>query len=244
VKRLGLLVLVCVATPAYAGKHPRFEPTDLELEDPGTTELDLQFGPALNSDGWRVLTPDFEADFGVLPNLELDLDGAYAFDGNANVVDNLWPSVKVGLGDWRDDTTKRAWALGLQAGPKLPIAPDNHGVGFEAIALFGYMVGRVHLVFDLGGLIDPHDASAPRPKGFEAGVDLELVLVPDKWSLLGELGGVRYVSDDAHQLATTAGVQYSPNDHVDLSLVALTGFADGSDKFALLAGVSLHLGLF
>ncbi|CAN5768860.1 hypothetical protein BH11MYX2_BH11MYX2_14580 [soil metagenome] len=55
---------------------------------------------------------------------------------------------------------------------------------------------------------------------------------------------MRYVSDDAHQLATTVGIQYWPTGRIDLSLVALTGFASASDELALLAGISTKLGLF
>lgn len=134
--------VLCLATTAHAGKHPRFEPTDLELEDPGTAEIDLQLGVVRGQDLWRVMMPDFELDLGVLSNVELDLDGAYAIeDGAHQLPDNLWLSVKLGLADWHDAVAQHAWAIGVQAGPKLPIAPDNHGVGVEGLALVGYTAG-------------------------------------------------------------------------------------------------------
>ena len=93
------------------------------------------------------------------------------------------------------------------------------------------------------GLVDPRLIGS-RPRGFEAGLDLELVLVPDRWSLLGELGGVHYLSSDSDQLSATAGIQFSPTDMLDVSLVALVGFLAGSDQYGLLVGVSPKLKLF
>jgi hypothetical protein len=239
VRRLAVVTLMSLATPASAAKHPRFEPTDLELEDAGTAELDLQVGVLRGQDAWRTVMPDFELDLGVAPTIEIDLDGAYALDGDRDQLpDDLWPSVKLGIGE------HRAWAIGVQAGPKLPLAPDSHGVGVEGLALLGHVAGRLHVVLDVGGLVDPHTGSSARPVGAEAGVDVEVALVPDAWSVLGELGGVHYLSADPDQLDATAGVQYSPTPRIDLSLVVLVGLAPGSDRYGVLFGISPKLRLW
>lgn len=231
-------VLLLASAVAHAKKHPRFEPTDLELEDPGTTELDLQVGPVQGPDASRIVVPDFELDLGILPNVELGLDGAFAIEGGHAAPDNLWASVKLGLWDARD-ADGDAWAIGVQAGPKLPVANDAHGVGVEGLVLVGRMLGRVHLVGQIGGLVDPRTATMPRPYGVEGGIDLDLDLDDhDHWSLLGELGGLWYGSPDASQLSATLGIQYSPNQWLDLSVVALAGFLAGSDPYGLLVGVS------
>jgi len=52
--------------PARARPRPHFEPTDLDLEDTGVLELDLQLGPVRGPDAWRVMLPDFELDLGLL----------------------------------------------------------------------------------------------------------------------------------------------------------------------------------
>lgn len=243
-------MLVGLAAPARAAKHPRFEPTDLELERPGTLELDTQLGIVRGPDAYRMVMPDFEVDLGILANVELDLDGAYAIEGappdgptvfDHQAPDNLWPSVKVGLFDWHDAAAQRAWAIGAQLGPKLPIAADNHGVGAEGLLMLGHADGRLHVVLDVGGVVDPRVGTTARPRGIEGGVDVELELVSDRWSLLGELGGIHYVSADADQLAATGGIQFSPSARLDLSLVALVGLASGSDRFGVLVGVSPKL---
>lgn len=240
-------MLLVLATNAHARKHPRFEPTDLELERAGSLEIDLQLGLIKGRDASRVVVPDFELDLGILSGVELDIDGAYALEGapsdgptllDHQAPDNLWLSAKLGIADWHDDAMQSAWAIGAQAGPKLPVAADNHGVGVEGLVLVGHMAGALHVVLDLGALVDPREGVGPRPVGLEAGIDLELELVPDTWSLLGELGGVYYTSPDDDQLATTAGVQYSPSPAIDLSLVTMVGLAAGSDTFGVLFGVS------
>ena len=59
------------AALARATPRPRFEPTDLEWENTGVAELDLQFGPVRGQGPWRIVVPDFELDLGLLPWLEI-----------------------------------------------------------------------------------------------------------------------------------------------------------------------------
>lgn len=246
--------LALVASSAHARPQPRFEPTDLELEQPGVTELDLQLGPVRGPGAWRLVTPDFELDLGLTSRVELDLDGAYAFEGvtpgspgstlfDHTAPDNLWLSAKLGLADWRDPVRDRAIALGLQIGPKLPVANGASGLGFESQVLLGATWGGSHLVLDLGALYDPSVAGA-RPRGLEAGIDLQLELVPDRWAILGEIGGVHYLSSDADQLSATAGLQFSPTPMLDLSVVALVGVLSGSDPYGVLFGISPKLAVW
>src|SRR5436190_20858536 len=82
----SILIALLVATlpsVAHAARHvrPIFEPTDLELEDPGTMEADLQLGFVRGKDAGRVVIPDVELDLGLTRVVELDLDGAYAIEG-------------------------------------------------------------------------------------------------------------------------------------------------------------------
>ena len=71
---LGALGL---ARPAHAAKaRPLFEPTDLELQETGFLEVDAQLGMMRSADGpARAVIPNYEVNLGVLPNLELDVDG-------------------------------------------------------------------------------------------------------------------------------------------------------------------------
>ncbi len=254
--RAALAALVVAAQPgvAEARPQPRFEPTDLELEEPGVTEIDLQLGPVRGQGPWKLVTPDFEIDLGLLPRLELDLDGAWAFEGvtpgspgstlfDHTAPDNLWLSAKIGIADWRDPERDRAVAIGLQVGPKLPVANGASGLGLEVLALVGSVWSGSHLVINFGGLYDP-SVMGGRPRGIEAGLDLELELVPDRWSILGELGGVSYVSSDPNQLSGTAGLQFSPTKMLDLSVVFLVGFLSGSDQYGLLFGASPKFALW
>lgn len=253
--RIAAAFVLLTSSHAVAGRaQPRFEPTDLELEQTGVVDIDLQLGPVRGQGPWRLVTPDFELDLGVLPWLELDLDGAYAFEGatpgsmgatffDHAAPDNLWLSAKLGIADWHDRSTDRAFALGVQAGPKLPVANDTSGIGLEALALVGIVVGRTHLVLNLGGLVDPR-VTGSRARGLEGGIDLEVEIVPDRWSLLGEIGGVHYVSADPDQLSATLGIQYSPSEMLDVAIVGLVGVLSGSDQYGLLVGVSPKLALF
>jgi hypothetical protein len=254
-RRLAALLLVAAVPVGAAERHqPRFEPTDLELEDPGVLDLDFQLGPVQSQGPWRLVVPDFEIDLGILNWLELDLDGAWAFEGASpgpgptffdhTAPDNLWLSVKIGLLDTHAEDSHNAWALGVQVGPKLPAAPDTSGVGVEGLLLVGRYIDRTHLVLNLGGFIDPAVAGQ-RPAALEAGLDIDIDLdAAGTFSFSGELAGAAYLSGDPPQGAATAGVTWAARDDLDLSLVLLVGFLDGSDRVGLLFGVSPKLKLW
>jgi hypothetical protein len=225
-----------------------FEPTDLEVEDPGVAEVDLQLGPIRGPNAWRLVVPDFEVDLGLTREVELEVDGAVAVEDRSGDFDhlspdNLWVSAKVGLGDvvfdegHGDDDLRLAY--GFQVGPKLPTAREAQGIGIEGLGLVGVHWRRTLVVLNLGGLMDPSAGRAGRPAGFEGGFDLDQILDDGgMWSLTGELGGVLFTSDDGDQLTATAGFTYHATPMLDLSIVGLVGLTRGSDRGGVLLGIS------
>jgi hypothetical protein len=251
--RSPLLGVLCVVSTVLAAGTARavpvrrfFQPTDMEFEAPGTAELDMQFGLVRGEDAYRVSSPDFEFDLGLLSNLELDIDGEFAVAGpdtgeftfDRESPDNLWTSLKLGLLDYGDEAG--AWTAGIQLGPKLPLALGNTGVGVEGLVLVGWRIRQTQLVLNLGGLLDPiPDPNTPRPAAFEGGIDIARPLDADqRWTLSGGISGVRYVSPDNDQLNLTIGVTWSPTDTLDVSVLALGGVLSGGDRWGLLIGVS------
>jgi len=197
---LFTLVGLCTATRAQAAlRHrvPAFEPTDLDLEDPLTLELDMQFG-VLKRDGepnLRVFVPDFELDFGLTSRVELDVDGALSLDRQSGhftfAGDNLWVSTKLGFYADQDPLDPdRAWALGAQLGPRLPTAPHSAGTGFGAVLLGARMAPPWHFIVNLGAVLEPIDRSERlRSFALVSGLDLDYDLdVENRWSVLAELG--------------------------------------------------------
>ncbi len=252
---LVLLSVLGWAPGAQARRaRPLFEPTDLELEDPGVLELDMQFGMIRSRGPARIVVPDFELDVGLLRNVELDVDGAYAVEGPRSgpfrldhaAPDSLWTAAKIGFYDARDPDAQTAFAFGVQVGPKLPVASGSHGLGMEALALVGTAIDRTHLVWNAGGFIDPDpDAMPGRPTGVELGLDMDLDLdAGDRFSASAGVSSVYFLSHDADQLLATAGVTWSPIDALDVSLVGLVGFLQGSDRYGVLLGISPKLRLF
>jgi len=237
---------------ARRGVRPLFEPTDLELENPGVMEIDLQVGAIRSQGPWRAVVPDFELDFGLLRNVELDLDGAYAIEGPAvgpfafdhAAPDSLWLSMKLGLFDFEYEG--RGFALGIQGGPKLPVATGSHGVGVEGLLLIGINLGRTHLVVNLGAFLDPVPApDSGRPVALEAGLDLDQDIdAQGHWSFKGELSAVRFLSSDPNQLLATGGFAWSPRDEIELSVIGLWGFLAGNDRYGVLLGFSPKIRFF
>lgn len=246
-------VVLAYASTAYAAKHRRrriFEPTDLEMENPGVFELNLQAGAVRGGERWRTVAPDIELDFGLSRQLELDLDWAYAVEGpdsgdygfDRNAQDNLWASVKLMLIDNRDDDAHTAFGSGLQIGPTFPVAPGTHGIGGEGVWLAAFTLGGTQLALTAGGLIDPaEEGSTTRPIAVEGGLDLDADLdAAGRFSLLANLAAVHYFVEGDDQLTLTAGIAYDPNELVELSLVGLGGLAVSSvsDRYGALLGLS------
>ncbi len=133
------------------------------MEEAGVVEVDVQLGAIRSRGPWRVVVPDFEIDVGLLPWLELDLDGGYAIEGPAQgpfvfdhaAPDSLWPCLKLGLFGRQDDAAGQGFAAGWQVGPKVPVAAGSHGIGIETLALVGFMRGPFHAAVNLGGFVDP-----------------------------------------------------------------------------------------
>jgi hypothetical protein len=252
----GLFTLLglCAATAAKAELHHRvsaFEPTDLDLEDPLTLELDLQFG-VLKRDGepnLRVFAPDFELDFGLTSRVELDIDGALSFDRQSGRFtlgrDNLWVATKLGFYADQDPLDpERAWALGAQLGPRLPTAPHSAGTGFGAVLLGARMAAPWHLVANFGALLEPIDrAETLRSFAVVGGLDLDYDLDRDnRWSLLAELAGGYSFGPDPHDVHATLGIDFSATPRLDLSLVGYYGFLTGGDRAGLFLGVTTKFG--
>ena len=224
-----------------------FEPTDMEIEDAGVMDVDMQFGPVRGEDAWRVSVPDFEIDLGLGHGLELDLDGELAVGGPDDgdfvfdrfAPDNLWPAIKMGVLDFDDPDHDQGWAFGFQIGPKIPLAQGAQGTGFEGLLLLGWHLHKTTIVLNAGGLRDPSTNGDPHPSGFETGLDLDRPLdAAGHWSLDGSIGAVTYLTPDRDQLTTSAGITWSPSDMLDLSVSALYGWLDGGDRYGVLLGVS------
>ena len=241
--RLALVTaVVVVALPAMTGHavgasvRPIFEPTDLELIEPGMVEADLQLGFVRGQQAARLVIPDFELNLGLGSHVELDIDGAYAIQGPPGgtlsydhaAPDSLWVAAKVGVERW-------GLGWGFQAGPKLPVAPGTRGVGAEILLLVGRQDGRWHTAINGGAFIDP-DGGDGRPRGIEGGFDLAVAL--GAIALTAELGGVHFFSPDPYQLIGTAGIVWSQSEHLDLSLTAVALGLGGGDRYGVLLGVS------
>jgi hypothetical protein len=252
---ISILIAAHFAMPSRACARrvrPPFEPTDLQLENRGLLELDLQFGAIQSRDPARIVVPDFELDLGLRHDLELDVDGTYAIEGPSNgafgfdrsAPDNLWLSAKWCFYDAGNLEEHTGFALGVQLGPKLPLARGAHGAGVESLLLIGTTLGRTHLVWNAGGFVDPAVSTTGRPTGIELGVDVDVDLDRhDTFSFDAGVSGVLFFSDDPQQLITAAGVTWSALEHLDLSITGLLGIA-GPDRYGVLLGVAPKLRLF
>jgi hypothetical protein len=255
--QVAIAFVLVLAIPRVAaarrGIRPLFEPTDLELEEPGTTELDVQVGLIHGREPWRLVIPDFEVDVGLLRNLEIDVDGAYALEAHvpgslrfgSPVPDNLWLAAKVGLVDWGDLTAPGpegadAWAVGLQAGPKLPISPDSSRLGVEGLVLLAHVVGKNHFAANGGAFYDPIPAPGlGRPFAVEGGLAFDRDLdAAGHYQVTASAAGVRFLSSYPNQLVGSAGLGWSPTPWTQVTLTGLAGFFAGSDRYGALLGLA------
>lgn len=241
----ALLIGVSAADAQVARR--RFDPEDLDLEEPGVVHADLQVGMVRGAQAGRWLIPDFGIDVGVAEDVELGLDGVISLEGTPQrpwaadhrAGDNLWLSSKLGLYE-SGTRTHRVWTAGIQVGPKLPVAPDAHGIGYEGIALLAYTRGQIHVIGNLGGFVDPGGAiSSGRPAGIESGLDLMAGIGSGKrWRFIADLSGVYSLTGAPTQLQSTFGPQVSITSWLDVSPQALVGFLRDSDRVGFLVVVS------
>ena len=247
-----LLVLFSAKDAAAQRARRRFEPTDLRMQEAGIAEIDLQVGVLQGEDGARTSAPDFEASLGITPQVELEIDGTFGLDASAKpqFLDNTLLSLRLAIVDVRDARDSASgWAAGVQAGPRLPTALGTRGLGVEALAIVGRTTGGLHLFVQGGTLLDPLEAGpgarAVRPFGVEAGVDLELDLDErERWSLTGELGGVKFLSSHRSQLHLTAGPTLRVAPWLELSVVGVLGFLAGGDRYGALLGATTRFRVF
>jgi hypothetical protein len=217
----------------------RFETEALELELPGEIEVDGQVGGFYGdgSDGTRVLAPDLEIDIGVVKWLEIDLDGALSFtqletNQRKLAADPLWLSARVDALNWRDQDSDANFGIGLQLGPRLPSVHTPKGVGFAGLVLIGGGTQALHLVANVGTLID-----YGQQLGLIYGVDAEYEL-SERWSLLADFAGAYYLRGDPQQMLIDAGVTFKPTPRLALSLLAIGGPFVHGDRAGGLFGVS------
>lgn len=251
--RVAPLVALLLTPPALARPHLRrhFEPTDLELELPGTVQLDLEVGLVRSQDPWRLVVPDFDLDVGLATWLELGLNGGYALEGapgesfslDHSTSDPLWASAKVGLLDLVDEEASRSYALGLQAGPKLPTFPGGHGVGVEGLLLGGVGLGATTLSVNVGGFVDPAQAgSNQRPIAFESGITWDQDLDhAGHYSISTDLSGVVFAHHEPAELELAVGPVVEVASWLDLSFTAVLGLLPSGDRYGALFGFSPHL---
>ena len=255
--RIGALILLVASllVPARASAQRargRFEPTDLNLRPAGVAEIDLQGGYVTGENGKRWFAPDFEASIGITSHAELEVDGTYGLDRNGKgaALDNTLLALRVQIFDVPDAPgSKSAWSGGVQAGPRFPTLPGNHGLGLEALAIVGRSAGRMHLYAQAGSLADcaqaGSDGRSYRPIAVEGGLDLDLDLDDDDaWSLAGELSAVKFFSEDLDQIHLTLGPSINVTKSLQLSLVGVLGFLRGGDRAGVLAGATTHFKAF
>jgi hypothetical protein len=230
--------------PAEARRfyRARFETEALELELPGEIELDSQAG-AYYGDGRdrsRLLVPDLEIDVGVCAWLEIDLDAALSITRfetrHARLAgDPLWLTARIDALNWKDSETDTSFGIGVQAGPRLPSVATPKGVGVAALLLVGGGTRRLHLVTNVGTLIDYRQKPA-----IIYGLDAEYE-IGQHWSLLGNFAAAYYFGGDPQQLLLDAGFSYKPSERLAFSLLAIGGPFVHGDRAGGLFGVSYSL---
>ena len=179
------LLLTLLALPAEAARRrATFFPKDLDMEEAGDAELDTRIGFLHTQDTTQLVVPDFALDFGINRRLELDLDAQAGMDmatGQWLAQDQLWFSLKQMI--WDDHGKDKAWALGVQHGPRFAVIPSTWGFGYQALGLLSVRALHWQGVFSLGGFVDPQDVNTyARPTGLLAGLDWS-VDINDDWDV-------------------------------------------------------------
>ena len=235
------LLLVPASAQARRFFRARFETQTLEIEKVGEIELGAELGGLYGDgpDGSRLIVPDLAIDVGITKWLELDLD----FGLNVTQVekrpqlagDPLWLSARINAYQWEDEKTHANFGLGVQLGPRLPSLQTAKGVGFAAVGVFGGGSKDLHLIANLGTLLDYAQDPA-----MTFGLDAEYEL-NKQWSLLANFAGAHYFWNDPDQYLIAAGALYKPLERLALTLLAIGGPFLAGDRVGAIIGVSSSL---
>ena len=144
-----------------------------------------------------------------------------------------------------DDADTTAWAVGAQLGPKLPVADDAHGVGYEALLLAGHTWGENHFVLNLGGLVDPGlQVSRSARKASKAGSTLDVDL--RTFALLGDGRARRraLLLGRSRPVERTAGLTFAASATSIFSVDRSRRLPEGGDRGGVLLGVSPKFALW
>jgi hypothetical protein len=133
----------------------------------------------------------------------------------------------------------------VQLGPRIPVL-TGAGLGYAALGLVGWSLGRVHLAFNGGFLTDPGLAIAyGHPTGAVLGIDA-VVAIDSRghYALTSEIGGTA-LGDGRGEAHQTIGFAWEPfPDRLQFSVVFLTGISPSPDRGAFLFGMSPKVNLW
>lgn len=241
---VALAALSLWPAPAQARRffRARFRPTDLQLVDPGTLEVEADLGLIYGDgqSGTRAPAPDFSIGVGVFDWLELNLDSSYSqtLIGTSQAQytgEPLWLSGCFDLYSVKDQKTGSTFGIGAQAGPRLPNLHNAQGVGFAGVALIGGGTDNFNVVASIGTALD-----AGQDPALVYGIDVEYDFGKDQmWSLQGEIAGGVYFGDSSpDQLLLNVGMGAQVTQRLQFLLMLITGPVYQGDRFGFQAGAT------
>ncbi len=250
---LGALLVLFAALPVDARtRRAVFDPEDLEMQKPGVLFIETTGGLLRDGQGRHEVMPDLSLDLGLTKSTELNIDGTFArisqgpntWGGMSNAPDNIWLSLKNPLWTNRVRHSESAQTIGVQYGLKLPVARQSHGLGAQALGMFGLSATQRRLVLNIGYFVDPTTANV-QAWGALSGVDYEFDLDPEGvWQITGDLSGAWYGQDHTKELALTGGVTYVWQEKIELSLLGLGGWLAGGPAVGGFINVSPRITLW
>lgn len=237
-----VLVLAILLSGASADAYRPFDSTDADIADRGEVEIEL--GPVgySNEDGTEFLVaPDAVANVGVLPRLELVLEGkglvpldSDAPDRRYRIVDTAF--LAKGLVRRGSLQGERGPSLAVELGVDLPTLRDDPGWGGEGTAVlsqhFAYVTAHLN-----------GSAGYTRDENWELGAGL-ILEGPARWHVrpVGEATFAREF-DEANAATGLLGLIWEPRGDLAFDLGFRYARDDGHDIREIRAGVTWRFDL-
>jgi len=188
-------------------------------------------------DGARLASPDLDLTLSLTERLQLGLETSVVVarlesDHVEVAGEPLWPSL-IALLVGKEDEQRDVFALGVQAGPRLPSVGAKHALGAAALLVAGGGTPRLQVVANVGGTYDRTQTAA-----LLFGLDVEYTLGKGgAFSLRGDVGGLYAVGGEPVQLLVDAGLGWEVTRTLELSLLAVAGPVFEGDRVGVLFGV-------